>query len=414
MKKTLNIFSIITSIFIVLGALFKFMHWPGAGLMLMLSMGFLSIGFIPVYAKSKINALNGWKIKFAVGLGWFCISLLNLSILFKIMHWPFASGMIVLSMGIFALFFIPAYSIHKMRHSENGAEKIMNISGGISISIIILGLLFKITHWPGASMLLLFGVLLLLTLCLPFLLRSYKNDINKRSDALVRFTFISVLVTTLLAFLFNNASRMFMNSFALTQENIEASSNNINIRNANILASLEKNNSAFQKAKKARELSNDLYNYISDLKSHLIGTVEGISKEEADSLAPADITNKDNYDITTRALIGELESPREGSFSAIELKNKIAVFREDILSMLNEKERAEADKTIGLSLEDTFEPQDGLGMVKWEIHTFYNVPISGVLNTLSQIQNNVRMAENDVMNSLRYQIATTEITETSK
>jgi hypothetical protein len=48
-------------------------------------------------------------------------------------------------------------------------KKIAIISGGLSSFLTVLGSLFKIMHWPGASILLLLGLGILLILFIPSL-----------------------------------------------------------------------------------------------------------------------------------------------------------------------------------------------------------------------------------------------------
>jgi hypothetical protein len=46
-------------------------------------------------------------------------------------------------------------------------KKVVFISGAISVSIIAIGALFKVQHWPGAGPLLLVGVILFALLFIP-------------------------------------------------------------------------------------------------------------------------------------------------------------------------------------------------------------------------------------------------------
>lgn len=48
MKRTLKITGAITIILCLIGSLFKFQHWPGAGVLLLLSLGFFALVFIPL------------------------------------------------------------------------------------------------------------------------------------------------------------------------------------------------------------------------------------------------------------------------------------------------------------------------------------------------------------------------------
>ena len=55
MKKLAYVSGALTSMMALLGILFKIQHWPGAGILLILGVGGLSLIFIPSFAKYKYD-----------------------------------------------------------------------------------------------------------------------------------------------------------------------------------------------------------------------------------------------------------------------------------------------------------------------------------------------------------------------
>jgi hypothetical protein len=70
------------------------------------------------------------------------------------------------------------------------------ITGLITTAVVFTGAIFKIQHWPGASIALTAGIFLLLFLFLPMALySSYKGDERKENRPLYIITYITCLIT---------------------------------------------------------------------------------------------------------------------------------------------------------------------------------------------------------------------------
>jgi len=96
--------------------------------------------------------------------------------------------------------------------------------------------------------------------------------------------------------------------------------------------------------------------YIYELRSYLICAADELPKEIADSISLFDVNAKDNYDKPTYILIGsDPENVLQGRFSARELKNKIIVFKMDMLQMVDEADRSQIEKRIGLQTNDVYD-----------------------------------------------------------
>jgi hypothetical protein len=404
MKRMMNIFSLIAIVLMSLGFLFKIQHWPGSALVLIASQGFLCIFYLPVFYLYKRKELGNWKARFTYGFGLFCFSVFMIAVLAKIMHWPGAGGMFALAMVLFSLVFIPAYTIGKVKQAGSKAAKGMHVSGGVVVALITLGLLFKLMHWPGAGPSLILGILLIPVLYLPFFMMAHKNDPGNRISILINLYFAITALSVVITLSLNNTSGIILNSFAFVDEMISEANVNTEIKNKALVTAFSENaddkaGEYVQKIKKVQALSNELCNYIAEMKSYLIVKTDGMSKSDADSTSLRDVDAKDNYDMPTHLLIGgDPENLREGSFSARELRNKIRVYKMDMLNMLKDTVNNGITKTIGLNTNDR-NMEDGQ-MHSWETSSFDHMTLAVDVTILSELQNNVRNAEAQIILAL--------------
>ncbi|MDF1572062.1 MAG: hypothetical protein P1P82_10635 [Bacteroidales bacterium] len=121
--------------------------------------------------------------------------------LFKIMHWPGAGIIMVLGFMTVVLGFLPLYFILSYREQTEKPNVIFPVVGYLSLLIVFTGAVFKIMHWPGAEMLLRASVIFLLVGFLPLYIvqifkRSVKTKINPAYIImlLVGFSIVLILV----------------------------------------------------------------------------------------------------------------------------------------------------------------------------------------------------------------------------
>ena len=147
MKKIMILSGTFSAATMILGILFKFMHWPGASLFIILGIGTSSLIFLPLLYLLKSKDSQATKDKLILGLGILSGILLSLSILFKIMHWPFAIILGYSAVIILGLILLPIYFITGIKTQEN---KINTITISIVI-IMICGLWLTLVRTPYGS-----------------------------------------------------------------------------------------------------------------------------------------------------------------------------------------------------------------------------------------------------------------------
>jgi len=100
-------------------------------------------------------------------LGLICLTLILFAVIFKISHWPGAAILLIAGIGSLALIFLTiAYTV-AIKNSDDKLLKNLYTAAYISFSIDFIGMLFKIMHWPGAGIFLMIGIPLPFILFLP-------------------------------------------------------------------------------------------------------------------------------------------------------------------------------------------------------------------------------------------------------
>lgn len=151
----------------------------------------------------------------------------------------------------------------------------------------------------------------------------------------------------------------------------------------------------YDKAKKASAISKSLIDYVQGLRDELTTEGGGINA------TTNDVEARDNLDISPHMMI----SQKKGE----ELRQKINDTREQLLSLLNEKEK----QGINFSLAAEAPPTTpGQGPKKsWEEAYFGDgIPLGAAMTTLAKIQTDAKSAENEVVKKLLSEIDVAQVT----
>lgn len=139
MKKIMIYSGGITTTFLTTGLIFKFMHWPGASIMLVLGILAASLIFLPIMFTLRIKEKQSTKDKLILALGSLCCVLLSLHVLFKVMHWPYANLLGNAGMFILIAVFLPVYFFSGIRNPDTKVNTI------VSSVLIIIGCALVLT-----------------------------------------------------------------------------------------------------------------------------------------------------------------------------------------------------------------------------------------------------------------------------
>lgn len=233
---------------------------------------------------------------------------------------------------------------------------------------------------------------------------------------------IGLMYLVLTALLALNVSKEILDAFVLINEGLESTKvtfkEKITDQYARFEASFTENPQKYranwEKAKRVRDMSNELIDQIDQMKAYIISKVEGLPIEEviADNGRGQDtvlslqyIQNKDNKDVNTNVMIGEdpskprKEHPDGNHLTAHNLRMNLEEFKNELIDMLDGN-----NEVLAQNIRHTFDfsdRKDASGTVNnWESMNFYYLPLAATITNLSKLQTDVRNTEADVVNFL--------------
>ncbi|MCD4732595.1 MAG: hypothetical protein K8R74_18495, partial [Bacteroidales bacterium] len=212
---------------------------------------------------------------------------------------------------------------------------------------------------------------------------------------------IAMMYLVLTALLALNVSREILSAFLIVNESMEITNKQFSNKVNEIYADFEKQYTINPKkveiywndAKKARNLSTNLVNYLDDLKAQVISRTEGITVEEADTINLALVEKKDNFDDPTNFFIGS--DTKRGE--AESLLDSITVFKEQMNRLIKEEDREAFD--LGLKTDAEYRDRDG-NKESWAMHHFYHTILAADITILNKFIAETYNAEANVVNYL--------------
>lgn len=206
--------------------------------------------------------------KFIYIAGIVSANLMLFGALLKALHLPGAAIILMLSVFVFCFVFLPMALYNNYTNQEEKKSVWLYIVTFIVFFVCIVGALFKILHWPGASMFLVFGILSPFVLFLPVYLYNTRKAKNKSVANNLAVMFGLTFLAVFNVFLSLSVSSDVLKDIAIVGFNNEISKNYF----YKSISSNETNEIQL----KAQEISN----YIEELKHRVI--VEALKGKECD------------------------------------------------------------------------------------------------------------------------------------
>ena len=208
---------------------------------------------------------------------------------------------------------------------------------------------------------------------------------------------INMMYLVLTALLALNVSSEILNAFKTVNNSLEATNKVVNASTQEIMTSLqsklnedgtrERAQIWYPHAKKAQDLTADLYNYIQKFKDQIL-------KEAGADYAKGDSSYKDdNLDIATRIMV------EHGGGK--ELYKRLDEYKKEILG-LDPKISGQFANSLPISLAKP--KTQNKGNKSWEDAYFRMVPTVAALTILSKFQNDVKTTENKVVTFCHEQV----------
>lgn len=394
MKKAMIYGGVISLSLIALGTVFKIFHWPGAAPALLLGFFILCFMFFPsaLYLNytAQRKGLGTNLSAFAGG------TILMLGVLFKVMHWPGTPMLLILGFGILLGILVPLLLFTKLRENIPAKEKTTYTIGALGLIAFGASTLFKIMHWPGAGPLLILGAFFLIVFFIP---RYTDMRIKANQMSPGQFVFVitlsmyAVVLTSLLAM---NVSKHVLESFSSDKVDNSVIVNYFEKKKARLLNEMANDSTAITQSetkKMVSEGADKTKRLIHELQLELISIVEGVDKTTAQDLLkhPNRIIRMDNYDMpTTLLLSGE-------NNKALALKLTIENYRADALKAVGNNDGLINKIKALLNTDDVWYDYPPKEKMSWEQYYFYHSPLISTLVRLTEMEKNICLIETEVL-----------------
>ncbi len=134
MKQKIYILGLATAIIVFLGTLFKVNHWAGAAILLVSGISILVFAFMPLALVSSYKAEGNKSKRLLYIVTWLTAFLIFTAMLFKIQHWALSGLLMLVSIPFPFVVFLPVYL---MSRSGNSKENIYNTVSVLFLLMII-------------------------------------------------------------------------------------------------------------------------------------------------------------------------------------------------------------------------------------------------------------------------------------
>jgi len=186
MRKLLFLVGFIATIFLTTSFMFKALHWPNAGLILLIAAFVLIFVLLPLiflyFYKNEFSKHISYKLKYV--FGYLGAALFLTGGVLKLLHWPGSGIALLLSVAIINFGFLPFlfYRIHKKSEEKEQTGFFSNkrnyVFGIIGVALFLTASVLKILHLPGPAVLLVLSVVVINFGFLPILFyRMYRKTV---------------------------------------------------------------------------------------------------------------------------------------------------------------------------------------------------------------------------------------------
>ncbi len=225
---------------------------------------------------------------------------------------------------------------------------------------------------------------------------------------------IGMMYLVLTAMLALNVSSEVLEAFVLVDNGLSRTTENYRLKNKRLYDEFAaaysinpvKVGPFKQKADQIQTMTNDIFQYVQDLKIEVVKSSEG---DDSPAIQNGEINSeliqgKDNLDKAATILIGF-----EGSGKAKVLKQKLIDYREYLVGLIDQERAPELAKSISgiLNTDDPPVKEDGTHNT-WESARFEHIPLIAVIPQLTKVQVDILNAEAEALNYLMGSIGASE------
>lgn len=227
---------------------------------------------------------------------------------------------------------------------------------------------------------------------------------------------IGMMYLVLTALLAMNVSKQILKGYIAVNDSMEASKKNLKENNTRILEAFSQaiggNPAAkpyYEESLIAKKHIDETFKYIDELKAEIVKETEGY-ETGADTARLKYMEKMSDYDKPSHILIGsEAATPKEGQWSARELRGKLDDLSKKLIDQLEKMQKDPKTKLFPADYEaikkkfqsikpiDTGEEDNGVKL-NWEAANFYHLPEAAVITNLNKMQSDLRNVEAEILN----------------
>ncbi len=309
---------------------------------------------------------------------------------FKLLHWPGANIMLVNGIALIVLLFLPTMIYVQFKQTEGVWSKVTTVVGLITAIAMGIATLFKVLHWPGASVLIYGSSILLGMFFMPlYFVRTYRiaeNKLFRSSIVIVIFAgiFLFIGLTQL------GGGKIFSGGFLAIMERTYHMQETMSGNNAQYANQIdEKAQSSSEKIAEMRSKANELYLHLDDLQYQLIAATNGISVEAARNASPEKINWMAGPKEINQVLFAE-----EGNWTVKMLRQKMADYQAFALTQYPVANQELVSDNLSFTTLESWEAKQNQS---WEAANFANRPLFFVVSYLDLVKTETRHIESQVL-----------------
>jgi len=333
-----------------------------------------------------LTEINATMKKVTLGFGLTSTILLLAGTSFKLLHWPGAGIMITLGAGFLVLAYFPLLLRYKLKEAP-GNEALMHLSGYLGITLATLGVLFKIMHWPGATVMLYSGLAVLSFLYVPiYFYKKYNTSVNKPvtlSSAMVALTSLVLLFA-----LARTSNTPYMtDGIAMVEWQLRESAER-GEANSLLYERLRGN----READRVQQASYEALQFLTALRIQVITATDALTEDQAADIELFDMRNPHDRVGPAELLFSESGNPE---FRHTELVRRMSAFRSDVLNVYPQSIRSDMEVLFPVNVEGQYKLGDH--QADWAHYYLRHTPAFTIISVISKLQNDIRQAENQAL-----------------
>ncbi len=335
---------------------------------------------------------------------WILIIPILIGEFFKIQHWPGAGILIMFSTFIFTFFYMPLFTIECWKTKETKISKLVLLLQTFILLLFAIGFTFLIMHWPGAGFFYFINNYILLYIIVPFAL--YHLALSRKKNFITAHNILLIIYFfchTISALLNSGSGRINIDTVLQQGVNTEEALRTASSRN--------------------KQLYGTLYKVGIDKNNDIL-----IRANKLKTAADSAIIHIKNLKSHLLVIIDKIPKTQADTLSSLFIENKVNIVLTTNILIGNEydpnKDKYSASKLKSVinnfrdSLLSLIQEQnrsiikEGLNLstgnysgeedqpVSWEITNFNLMPLLYVFNTLTNIQYEIKNAEYQALSDI--------------